>query len=245
MTPDVKTVIERQDELLSRERVDEAGRLLYGALETYLAEGDELSALSIYNEIMGFERQYGTNEKAVETAKTVLRLLEERDMTVSRPAAYLYLNCATVFKNAGDETTAKALYEKAEPNFRRFYPADAPDFAGLYNNRAACFWHEGDWRTAAYYYARAAEILTRCGEHCDLAVTYYNLAELYARFDPLSGESERYVERAKRAFDVPEKDRDAYYYYTCRKLSASAAALGYFADEEDYKRRADAYYGRA
>lgn len=240
-----QVIIENLDALLSRANFGEAGMLLYRALAGYLSEGDTLSAISIYNEIMGFERQYGTNEKALSAANAVMALLEEKDMTFSRPAAYIYLNCATVYKNAGDGETALSLYERAEKCFNRFYPAGARDFSGLYNNMAACFWNEKDFPKAEYYYLRAAGILERHADVCDLSVTYFNLAELYSVFDPLNETGARYGALALKTMDIPENQRDAYFYYTCRKAEDSCKALGYFPAAENFKKMADDYYARA
>ena len=243
MMEPILTVIEAYDRLLSRERFAEAGDLLRREIARRL-EPDPQGTLSLYNELMGFERQYGTNERAVAAADEALSLLRALALTDSRPAAYVLLNAATVFKNAGDENTALTYYRRAEALFKRYYPAGAKDFAGLYNNMAACFLHESDWRTAAYYYERAAGILSRHSDACDLAVTYYNLAVLYARFSPLTDEAARYAAQGRQALAVPEKDRDAYFYYTCRKAAAASAALGLFLDEDRYTRLAEDYYGR-
>ena len=243
MMEPILTVIEAYDRLLSHERFAEAGDLLRReiALRT---EADPQGTLSLYNELMGFERQYGTNDLAVAAANAALSLLQTLDLTDSRPAAYVFLNAATVFKNAGDEQTALGHYRQAETLFQKYYPAGAKDFAGLYNNMASCFLHESDWRTAAYYYERAAGVLARHHDACDLAVTYYNLAVLYARFAPLGGEAAAYAEQGRQTLEVPEKDRDAYFYYTCRKAAAASAALGLFLDEDRYTRLAEEYYGR-
>lgn len=240
-----EVIIARQDELLSHAKFDETRALLYTALDGYLAEGDTLSAISIYNEIMGFERQYGTNERAIQAGKAVSSLLEEKDMTFSRPAAYIYLNCATVYKNAGDTETALSLYQKSEKCFNRFYPAGAKDFSGLYNNMASCFWNETDFPKAEYYYLRAAGILERYADICDLSVTYFNLAELYSVFDPLNEKSAYYGALALKTMDIPEKERDSYYYYTCLKVEDSCKALGYFLAAENFRKMADDYYARA
>ena len=237
----LEAAIAKFDDLLSRERFAEAGALLREAIG---GSADAREKISLYNELMGFERQYGTNENAVEAAKTALSLLEQEDLADSKPAAYVFLNAATVYKNAGENDTALSLYRRAETLFTRYYPPGAKDFAGLYNNMASCFLDERSWRTAAYYYERAAGILSRHRELCDLSVTYYNLASLYARYEPLSDEASRYAALGRRLLDAPEDKRDAYYYYTCRKAAAASATLGLFADEEAYRQRADAFYER-
>ena len=203
---DPEAAIAEFDDLLSRERFAEAGELLRASIEN---SADAREKISLYNELMGFERQYGTDENAVKAAENALTLLENEELSDSRPAAYVFLNAATVMSHAGEKETAIELYRRAETLFTRYYPPGAKDFAGLYNTMASCYADETSWRTAAYYYERAAGILARTGETCDLSVTYYNLAALYARYEPLSDEVSRYAALGRRLLDAPEDKRDA------------------------------------
>ena len=237
----LEATVAKFDDLLSRERFAEAGELLRVSIGK---SADAREKTSLYNELMGFERQYGTDENAVKAAENALSLLEREELSDSKPAAYVFLNAATVYSHAGGKETALAYYRRAETLFTRYYPPGAKDFAGLYNNMASCYSDETSWRTAAYYYERAAGILARQGDLCDLSVTYYNLAALYARFEPASDEVSRFSSLGRRLLDAPEDQRDAYYYYTCRKAAAASATLGLFADEEAYRQRADAFYER-
>ena len=238
----VSDLIGRLDEYFGKEDFDGARALLYEGLEGYLAEGDALSALSIYNEIMGFERQYGSNDAAVAAAENALRLLEERELSVSRPAAMIVLNAATVYKNAGQETAARALYDRAETLFGKYYPAGAKEFAGLYNNRASVYLNPAEYPKAEYYYTRALQLLRRAGETCDAAVTCFNLAGLYARWPGREGEALPHAQMGAQLMRIPEAQRDGYYYYTCRKCAAACRELGFAALAQEFTERADRYY---
>ena len=238
----VSELIGRLDGFFGKEDFDGARALLYEGLEGYLAEGDALSALSIYNEIMGFERQYGSNDAAVAAAENALRLLEERELSVSRPAAMIVLNAATVYKNAGQETAARALYNRAETLFGKYYPAGAKEFAGLYNNRASVYLTPAEYPKAEYYYTRALQLLRRAGETCDAAVTCFNLAGLYARWPGREGEALSHAQMGAFLMRIPEAQRDGYYYYTCRKCAAAAKELGALDAAKTLAERAEAYY---
>lgn len=238
----VQEIIARLDEFLAKERFADARAFLYESLHKYLSEGDVLSAVSIYNEIMGFERQYGDPIAAVEAADAALTLLDEQELANSRPAAMIALNAATVYKNAGLEEGAALLYDRAEALFGRYYPAGDKAFAGLFNNRASVYLSPGSFPKAEYYYTRALQILQRHGDVCDIAVTYFNLAGLYARWPGREKEAGPHAALGARVLEIPDSERDAYYYYTCRKCAAAAAELGETQIADTLTERAEAYY---
>lgn len=239
---DLNAVIARLDSFFAREDFAGAKAFLYQSLEETLAAGDPAGAVSLYNEIMGFERQYGDSAAAVTAADNALKLLETEDMAVSRPAAMVTLNAATVYNNAGLTDGAKALYDRAETLFCKYYPAGDKAFAGLYNNRASVYLTPADYPKAEYYYLRALGILRRTGDVCDTAVTYLNLAGLCRKLPGREPEAAGYVQAAVRAMEIPEDRRDGYYHYTCRKCAAAAKELGFKAEEALFTERADRYY---
>ena len=238
----VTETVARLDALLNKEDFAGAKALLYDSLRGYLAAGDTFSAIGIYNEIMGFERQYGTPEAALAAADAALALLEKQQIEISRPAAMIVLNAATVKSFAGREADAHILYDRAEALFLKYYPAGAKEFAGLYNNRASVYLHPGEFPKAEYYYTRALQILQRQGDVCDAAVTYMNLAGLYARWPERQKESPVQASLAARVMEIPEPARDGYYYYTCRKLAAACSELGLADQAHHFTERADLYY---
>ena len=244
MADSIQDIISRLDEFLSRARFADARAFLYESLHRFLSAGDVLSAIGIYNEIMGFERQYGDSVAAVEAADAALTLLDTQGMASSRPAAMIVLNAATVYHSAGLTEGAAMLYDRAEALFGRFYPAGDKAFAGLFNNRAGVYLTPENYPKAEYYYTRALQLLQRYGDVCDTAVTYFNLAGLYARWPGREADAPAHAALGMRTLDIPEDRRDSYYYYTCRKCAAAAAELGLTDMAASLKERADAFYAR-
>ncbi len=222
----VEEMIGALDVLLDKQDYAGARALLYESLRSFQTAGDVPAAISTCNELMGFERQYGEDGAAITAAEEALRLLEERDMAVSRPAAMVTLNAATVYAKAGRPAEARALYDRAETLFYKYYPAGAAEFAGLYNNRASVYLTPAEFPKAEYYYTRALQLLERRGEVCDAAVTHLNLAGLYARWPERAAEAPLHTAQAVRLMDLPADRRNAYYYYTCRKCAAACRELG-------------------
>ena len=238
----VKEVLAAYDALLNREAFPAAKACLLEGIDAAGAAGDNGALLTLYNELMGFERQYGSAAASVEAAETALSLLKTLDLAFSYPAAMVWLNAATVLKNAGQNTRAGDCYRQAARCFERFYPAGDKAFAGLYNNMAAWLADTGEGAKAEYYYRRAEEILRRHGDVCDLAVTWFNLALFYARQDPCDPQIDACVQTGLEILGGSAAARDGYYYYTCRKCAGAAAQLGYFAAEQTLTERADKFY---
>lgn len=240
---EIGAILAAYDACLGREDLSGAENVLNEALRQALETDDRETALYVYNERMGFLRQYGDVEKSVADARSAEALLTQLGLAFSKQAAYVWLNAATVYKNAGYPEEARTRYENAERCFARFYPAGDAAFAGLYNNMAALYLDDGDFPRAAFYYERAASILRRTGGEADLAVTMFNLALLENRRDPLSGEAQRYASEGEAILDaVKPEDRGSYYHYTCRKLAGAAAELGLLLTEQTLRERADRYY---
>ncbi len=239
---DIPSILQQYDALLNKEAFREAGSFLRAALSAAQAEGDDSAALSLYNELMGFERQYGSVSSSVAAAEAALSLLEKLELSYSYPAAMVWLNAATVLKNAGENERAGDCYAEAARCFERFYPAGDKAFAGLYNNMAAWLADAGAFDKAEYYYRRAVGVLERYGDVCDLAVTWMNLALLYNRRDPCDEAVETCVQTGMALLNTAKEPRDGYYYYTCRKCAAAAAELGYLETEQILTERADRCY---
>ena len=239
---DARAAVAAYDACLAKEDFAGAKRCLTRALDEANAAGESGAALSLYNELMGFERQYGEKPRALAAADAALALLAQTGLEVSYPAATVYLNAATVNKVCGRNEAAAVLYRQAEACFARFYPAGDKAFAGLYNNMAALYLDTGDFAKAEYYYDRALGLLLRHGDVCDLAVTYFNRALLCQRMDPCSAGIGENVTAGLRTLDRPDAARDAYYHYTCRKCAGAAEELGYFAAAETLTERADRFY---
>lgn len=242
MFMNVQAILSEYDALLNRERFAEAGDCLRSALSLSRAEGDASAMLSLYNELMGFERQYGSVPASIAAAEKAVSLLEQLELSYSQPAAMVWLNAATVLKNAGENERVGEYYSNAERCFDRFYPPGDKAFAGLYNNMAAWLADTGAFDKAEYYYRRAVGILERYKDICDLAVTWMNLALLCSRRDPCTAEIESCVQTAMQLLDTAKEPRDGYYYYSCRKCAGAAAQLGFFAAEQSLTERADRYH---
>ena len=239
---EIDEVIRRLDAFYAAEDFAGAKAFLYAALAAAREAGDDLRAISLYNEIMGFERQYGETARAEAAAEAALALTEKAGLENSKPAAMLCLNAATVMKRCGKNDAAAALYARAEALFNRHYPPGDRAFAGLYNNTAALYLDTGAYAKAEYYYDRAERILRRYGDVCDLAVTCFNKALLYDRSDPFSGKAEQWASEGLRILEAPPALRDGYYAYSCRKCAGAAAELGLFEAEARLNARAAEIY---
>lgn len=223
----IEQVIAETDALLAQQDFAAAGALLRESRAAYLRAGDLAAALGTVNELMGFERQYGSPAAAVAAAEEALRLLTQTGTDVSRPAAMVVLNAATVFLFAGDRERSLPLFDRAETLFNKYYPAGDRAFAGLFNNRAAACLTDTAYPKAEYYYTRALRILERTDDRCDAAVACFNLAGVYRNYFHNETAARAYAERGVLLLGKNNDERTGYYAYTCRKCAAAAREQGY------------------
>lgn len=235
---DIRAMIAELDALLARHAFEDAGALLYESLRRCRAENNAGAAIGVYNELMGFERQYGSRDRAMEAAQAALALLKQEGLDNARPAAMVTLNAATVYRSAGEIARAYALYQEANRLFDRYYPAGDKAFAGLYNNMASVYVATGEYGKAEYYYDRAQALLKRHKDVCDLGVTWFNLAQLYALQGKKTAAGAA-MWKGAAVMEVPPEARDSYYAYSCSKCAAACKELGCDELYELFAARAD------
>ncbi len=206
--------------------------------------GDRKSELSLLSEMMGYYRMTDDPERGIPVVRDGLTLLAELHLGNTVSSGTILLNAATALKAFGKTQEALTYYAAAFRCYgQSLDPADWR-FAGLFNNMAAAYLDNGEVRHAEVYYEKALEILKLCNNFTDRAVTYVNLAQLYHRCDPEDPRIEQNLVSAMACFDDPAVVRDSYYAHSCRKVASAFGYLGFFMDEAELNRRADAIYAR-
>ena len=106
-------IIEKMNDYLSRRDYTGAERHLLYWLEEAKLGHDRGGELLIRNELVGHYRKTAEKEKAFESAKEALRLIEELDFDGSVSAGTTYINIATAYNAFGENEKSIALFEKA------------------------------------------------------------------------------------------------------------------------------------
>ncbi len=238
----VPEIIARCDELFNSEQPGPLGDHLRHWLARARELEDEQGELTILSELMGHYRMTGDRERGLEAVRDGFALMKKIGEEGTVSAGTILLNGATALQAFGETEKALNCYAEA---FRCYGahldPTDAR-FAGLLNNMAGAYAASGNFKSAEDHYLRALDVLKSCGNLMDSAVTYVNLAQLYASADPADPVIQATLDCAMDCFDSPEAVRDGYYAHTCRKCASAFGAFGRPETEKDLNARADTYY---
>ena len=155
---DIHHVLTEYDSLFCVTKPGEIDRFLDEKIREAAAEPDESALLTLLNEQIGFCRDTGQEEKALELIRRTKMLCQK--MGVIGTAAYgsTLMNMASAFREFGHYEEAAACYPEIEEIYRNSLPAGAIDFAGLYNNWSLLLTKQGDVNGSIRMLERALEI---------------------------------------------------------------------------------------
>jgi tetratricopeptide (TPR) repeat protein len=134
------------------------------------------------------------------------------------------------------------FFEKARDNYERNLPEDDERLGGLYNNMALALTSCGRYDEALDMFAAALRVMEK-QEHGEpeQAITLLNMADaLEAELGPegAAEAAEGYLDRAAELLDTPDLPRNGYYAFVCEKCAPVFGHYGYFAAEEELRKRA-------
>ena len=224
----VYRVIEKLDELFSRNDMGAAGRLLdYWRKEAFTLR-DKRGELSVVNEQLGYFRKVGDMEKALEAVERSLTLIEELDAWDTVSSATIFLNAATTLKAFGRAEEALPLYENTLAIYQQNLQPEDLLFGGFYNNYALALTDLGRYEEALVCYQKAlAVVLPSQTGRLDGAVTYMNMAHLYEAWDQKdAGDIPLCLDKALEILQDPAIAQNGYYAFVLSKCAPSYAHFG-------------------
>ncbi len=226
---DVPALIGELDALCAGGREQEAAAFLERALEKARAGGDWRSELTVLSELLGQYRRTGEEEKALLAVQEALALIRAHRMGQTVSGATVMLNAATTLKCFGRAGESIPVFTHAARVYAEHLDPGDYRFAGLYNNMALSYADTGDLESAERFFKLALRILAKT-EHPenDCAVTWCNLAELYAGHDPEDPRIDACVEKAWACLNAADLPHDGYHAFTCSKCAPTFDTLGYF-----------------
>ncbi|MBQ2960012.1 MAG: hypothetical protein IJE09_02155 [Oscillospiraceae bacterium] len=240
---DVPEIIRTLDSLYAQGRESEAQGFLEAKLSEARSMGDWRGELSMLSELLGQYRRSMSEEKGLRCANEALALIREHHMGETVSGATVMLNAATTMKCFGRAKDSIPIF----CHVSRVYSAklDPTDyrFPGLYNNMALSYADAGDIASAERFFKLALKLISAIANSGnDMAVTYCNMAEMYAKLDL---EDERIYECMEKAWDCLNEaslPRDGYHAFTISKCAPSFDYFGYFLYAKELKERAESIY---
>ena len=240
---DVPETIRALDALYAEGREREAESFLEGKLARARQGGDWRAELSMLSELLGQYRRSMNEEKGLAAVNEALALIREHRMGQTVSAATVMLNAATTLKcfhHAGESIpifthVARVYADHLDPSDYRF--------AGLYNNMALSYDETGDLPSAERFFKLALKVIEKT-EHPgnDSAVTWCNLAEMYARRDPEDPRIDECMEKAWACLSDPKLPHDGYHAFTISKCAPTFDYFGYFLYAKQLRERTARIY---
>ena len=174
--------------------------------------------LSLDNELIGFYRETGSYEKALQICSRVINLMQEMEIEGTISYATTLLNVANAYRAAGLLPQALNYYKQVITIYTHNLPKDDMLFASYYNNISLLYQEMGEYEIAKDNQENALRIVAKkADKQFETAVTQANLANTCIELG-LDEEAKARAEEAIRIFEEIGIE-DAHY-------SAALSALG-------------------
>ena len=226
---DINRMMTELDKLYDENRKDEIEGFLVANFAFAATEGAKDAMLTLYNEMIGYYRETGRYEEAVDNSKKAIALMDDMGLQGTVAYATTLLNVANAHRAAGLLEDALGYYTRIFPIYSKHLEPDDMYYAGLYNNLSLLYQELGDFKNAKEQLENALRIVIKNeNTQFEVAVTQANLANTCIELGE-DEEAKARAEEAIRIFDEIGVD-DAHY-------SAALSALGslYYIDK-DYKK---------
>lgn len=241
-------VLEKLDEHLGRNDYESAERHLLYWLGEAEDGRDRHGMLTVENELMGLYRKTNRKEKALESVKKALSLIDELNLGIAVVAGTTLTNAATVYKAFAMPEESIKLFEKAKAIYEKELSPDDSRLGGLYNNFGLTLTDLKRFDEAEEYYNKAMNVMSqnKNGE-LEVAITYLNLCDLYeAKLGSEQSEKiiDEYIEKAYELLNRDYLPRNGYYAFVCEKCAPTFGYFGRFLYQKELSDRARDIYER-
>lgn len=245
VTVPIARILEKLDELFSRNDLAAVGRLLeYWENEARILN-DERGLLEILNEEIGYFRRTGDQERGLLAVEEAFALIEKLELFDNESAGTLYLNGATTMKAFGKTKEALEYYGKAKKIYESTIAPNDYKMAAFYNNVSSAYKELGDTEAAEQACFDAIAILEQSDRYNgEIAVTHVNLAHLYYDRDSFDERVYEHMEKAWELLSSSNNVHDGNFAFLCSKCYPSFAYFGYIEYEKKLKEMTEKIYER-
>lgn len=240
---DVPGIIKELDALYAQGRENEAQGFLENKLNEARNIGDWRGELSMLSELLGQYRRSMNEAKGIATVNAALELIRAHRMGQTLSGATVMLNAATTMKCFGRAAESIPVFCHVSRVYSSKLDPTDYRFPGLYNNMALSYADVGDIPSAERYFQLALKLISSIPDSGnDMAVTYCNMAEMYARLDLEDERINACMEMAWECLNSPTLKRDGYHAFTISKCAPSFDYFGYFVYAKELRERAESIY---
>lgn len=233
---DIQKILEKADRYLEENRGQEAEKLLRESAAQAAREQDDGSLLQLLNELLGYYRETGQEDSALQMAAQAVAQARRMGLEGTIPYATTLLNAASAYRVFGKLQESMEYYRQVQELYDALLEPDSMYRAGLKNNVALLYQEMGDFKKAKENLLEALEIVEKKDAAYEQGVSYANLAGTCMQL----GETEEAYGYGVKSAEIFRRAGIADNHY-----GAALAALGtYFYRKGDFE-QARTYFGQA
>ena len=227
----LERVVQKLDEYCDRKDFAGAERHLKYWIDEAEYNGDKRGKFYLRNEMMGYYRKQGQQEKAFENAQAALELMQELGYGDSVSGGTCYVNCGTVYDQFGMPDRALEYFRKARDVFESAQHVQPEKLGGLYNNMGLAYMDTAQYAEAGACFAQALDQMAQV-DHGELesAITLLNMADaasLEKGLEEAQQQIDGYMRRAMDLLDTQSLPRNGYYAYVAERCAPGFYCYGF------------------
>ncbi len=203
-------VIEQLYEMFASYRIEEAENFLETNIEQAFALGDIGAVITLMNEMIGYLRDTGKNDKALYYCDRVMELIKQAGLNGTIHHGTTLLNVANAYRAASKLQESLNLYQAVFDIYENKVDKNDMLYASLYNNMSLLYQEMGDFEKSCKCLQQALQIvLTKTDKRIETAVTYTNLANSQVQL----GQFTEAMDNLKKAFAIFDMDEEKDFHY--------------------------------
>lgn len=173
----VQEILQQLDTLLKNSRLQEADVFLKEQIAAAEQAKDWQTALTLYNEQIGFFRDCGRFPESLAVGEKALECVEKLHLKQTIAHATTLLNVANAQRAAGMQEAALNSYQQVKQLYDALLSPTDGRVASYYNNLSLLYQEMGDWKASCTALEQALQIVTQqSGQEGRVAISKTNLA---------------------------------------------------------------------
>lgn len=199
MKSSINSILETLDDLLNNYKLDEAEIYLEEQIKLALSDNRNDDAITLYNEQIGYFRDCGKFDNALDSCKKALELIKNCNYENTPFHATTLLNIANAYRACGRFEESFSAYETVKEIYDLNPETDAKLYASYYNNISLLYQETGNYEMACECQKKALEIVADTDDAQKIAISKTNLAISLIRLGKID-EAENLVKDAMKYF---------------------------------------------
>lgn len=212
---------EKLNSLFAEKDLEKVDEFLDDSLRSTLQNGDDFLAITILNEIIGFNRDTGNFDKSISACEETISLLKRNHLEGTVEYATSLQNVANAYRAAGRKVESLGYYNTVFKIYREQLDENDYKFASLHNNIALLYQEMGNFMMATEHLKKALSIIEGIdGAEIEVATTLSNLSASEIELGDLSS-AKKHLEKALEIF---REDEEKNFHYS-GALAAMASLM--------------------